>query len=75
MGSADHVDNPLKNAPHTAAETMSDGWAHPYSREQAAFPLSYIRNGKFWPAVARIDNAHGDRNLICSCPPMEAYEN
>jgi glycine dehydrogenase len=73
-GSADPKDNVLKNAPHTADEVTSDDWTHPYTRQQAAFPLPYVRDGKFWPAVARIDNPYGDRNLICSCPPMEAYE-
>ena len=73
-GSADPKDNVLKNAPHTADEVTSDEWTHPYTRQQAAFPLPYVRDSKFWPAVARIDNPYGDRNLICSCPPMEAYE-
>ena len=73
-GKVDPTDNVLKNAPHTADEVTSDEWTHPYSRQQAAFPLPYLRTGKFWPAVARIDNPYGDRNLICSCPPMEAYE-
>ncbi len=73
-GKVDPKDNVLKNAPHTADEVTADAWTHPYSREQAAYPLSYVRANKFWPAVARIDNPYGDRNLICSCPPMEAYE-
>jgi len=73
-GKADPVDNVLKNAPHTADEVTSDSWTHPYSRQQAAYPLPYVRANKFWPAVARIDNPYGDRNLICSCPPMEAYD-
>ena len=73
-GSADPKDNVLKNAPHTADEVTSDDWTHPYTRQQAAFPLPYVRDSKFWPAVARIDNPYGDRNLICSCPPIEAYE-
>jgi glycine dehydrogenase len=73
-GQADPRDNVLKNAPHTAEEVTSDEWAHPYSRQQAAFPLPFVRASKFWPAVARIDNPYGDRNLICACPPMEAYE-
>jgi glycine dehydrogenase len=72
-GKADATDNVLKNAPHTAEEVTSDRWAHPYSREQAAYPLPYLRDGKFWPSVARIDNPYGDRNLICACPPIEAY--
>jgi glycine dehydrogenase len=73
-GTADAVDNVLKNAPHTAEEVTADSWTHPYSREQAAYPLAYLRGHKVWPAVARIDNPYGDRNLICACPPMEAYE-
>ncbi len=73
-GKADAVDNVLKNAPHTAEEVTSDSWTHPYSRQQAAYPLPYLRGHKFWPAVARIDNPYGDRNLICACPPIEAYE-
>ena len=72
-GTAHPKDNLLKNAPHTAAAVASDDWAHPYSREQAAFPLPYVRANKFWPAVGRIDNPYGDRNLICVCPPMEEY--
>ena len=72
-GSADPADNVLKNAPHTAEEVAADAWTHPYSRERAAYPLPYLRGHKFWPSVARIDNPYGDRNLICSCPPMEEY--
>jgi glycine dehydrogenase len=73
-GKVDPTDNVLKNAPHTAEEVTADNWTHPYSRQQAAFPLPYVRANKFWPAVARIDNPYGDRNLICACPPMDAYE-
>jgi glycine dehydrogenase len=73
-GRADPKDNVLKNAPHTAAMVTASGWAHPYSREQAAFPLPFVRERKHWPTVARIDNPYGDRNLICTCPPIEAYE-
>ena len=72
-GKADKVDNVLKNAPHTAQVVMSDEWKHPYSRTQAAYPLPYLRNRKFWPAVGRINNTYGDRNLMCSCPPIEEY--
>ena len=72
-GHADKVDNVLKNAPHTASETMSDAWKHPYSRAKAAFPLPYLRHRKFWPAVGRINSTYGDRNIVCSCPPIEAY--
>jgi glycine dehydrogenase len=72
-GKVDPKDNVLKNAPHTATEVAADEWTHPYSREQAAFPLSWVRAQKIWPAVARIDNPYGDRNLMCSCPPVEAF--
>ncbi|MDE3117881.1 MAG: aminomethyl-transferring glycine dehydrogenase [Nitrospirota bacterium] len=65
--------NPLKHAPHTAHAVTAADWPHPYSREQAAFPAPWVREQKFWPAVARIDNAYGDRNLVCTCPPMEQY--
>ncbi|MDA7875016.1 aminomethyl-transferring glycine dehydrogenase, partial [Rhodopirellula sp.] len=66
-------DNPLINAPHTMQEIGSDDWTHPYSRSQAAWPASWLRDTKFWPSVGRIDNTYGDRNLICSCPPMSDY--
>ncbi|MGE0800635.1 MAG: aminomethyl-transferring glycine dehydrogenase [Lautropia sp.] len=72
-GQLDPVDNPLKNAPHTAAEIAGD-WPHRYSRERAAFPLPWLRDAKVWPAVKRIDNAGGDRNLICTCPPVSEYQ-
>ena len=72
-GQADPLDNPLKNAPHPAEVVCADEWPHAYSREQAAFPLPYLRNHKFWPAVGRIDNVHGDRNLVCTCDTVEAY--
>jgi len=72
-GKAHPTDNVLKNAPHTAAAVAADEWQHPYSREQAAFPLPFVRARKFWPSVGRIDNPYGDRNLICSCPPIEAF--
>ncbi|WP_297368540.1 aminomethyl-transferring glycine dehydrogenase [Acidocella sp.] len=66
-------DNPLKNAPHTAAEVSAESWSHPYTREQAAYPLPYISAQKYWPPVKRVDNVYGDRNLICSCAPLESY--
>jgi glycine dehydrogenase len=66
-------DNPLKHAPHTLDVVLSDGWSRAYSRERAAFPLEWVRERKFWPAVGRVDNAYGDRNLVCSCPPVEEY--
>ncbi len=72
-GTMDRSDNPLKNAPHTAEMVTADAWSHPYSRTVAAFPAPWIRGRKFWPPVARVDNVHGDRNLICSCPPIEDY--
>ncbi len=73
-GKADREDNLLKNAPHTAEEVVSAEWKHPYSRERAVYPLHYLRAGKFWPVVGRIDNSYGDRNLMCSCPPIESYQ-
>jgi len=72
-GEWDAEDNPLKCAPHTAAEIAGE-WTHGYSRETAAFPLPWVREAKFWPSVKRIDNAAGDRHLVCSCPPMSDYE-
>ncbi|UAY54519.1 aminomethyl-transferring glycine dehydrogenase [Arachidicoccus terrestris] len=72
-GEADKTDNVLKNAPHTQHVICMDNWEHSYSRQSAAFPLEYIRESKFWPAVARINNTYGDRNLICTCAPVESY--
>ena len=72
-GEMDKEDNPLKNAPHTAQMVTDDDWSHPYSREQAAYPVDGLKERKFWPACARVDNAYGDRNLVCTCPPLEAY--
>ena len=66
-------DNVLKNSPHTAEVVTASDWKHPYSREQAAFPVAHLHDFKFWPAVGRIDNAYGDRNLMCTCPPMDSY--
>jgi glycine dehydrogenase len=71
-GRIDRQDNPLKRAPHTAAAVTATEWTRPYPREQAAYPAPWLREHKFWPAVARIDNAYGDRNLFCTCPPLEA---
>ena len=73
-GRMDAEDNPLKNAPHTAHAIASDEWNHPYSRQKAAYPAPYLNNHKYWPSVGRIDNAYGDRNLICTCPPVEVYK-
>ena len=67
-------DNPLKNAPHTAQALLKAEWPHPYSREQAAYPVAALRQSKYWSPVARVDNVYGDRNLMCSCPPLAAYE-
>ncbi len=72
-GKADRQNNVLKNAPHTAAAVSADDWPHPYSRHQAAYPLPFVRAKKFWPSVGRIDNPYGDRNLMCSCPPIAEF--
>ena len=72
-GTADRQNNALKNAPHTAQQVTADNWDRPYSREQGAYPAPWTREHKFWPAVARIDNVYGDRNLMCSCPPIEEF--
>jgi glycine dehydrogenase len=72
-GKLDKADNPLKHAPHTAAEVMATVWTHGYSREQAAAPLPWVAAAKYWPPVKRVDNVYGDRNLICTCAPLEAY--
>ena len=72
-GKVDKKDNILKHAPHTAKSVCANEWMRPYSREQAAYPLPCVRENKFWPAVARVDNVYGDKNLICSCPPIESY--
>ncbi len=65
--------NPLKHAPHTFSVCCADQWNRPYSRERAAFPLPWVREHKFWPSVGRVDNPYGDRNLVCTCPPMSEY--
>ncbi len=72
-GRIDRRNNPLKNAPHTAAAIADEKWDRPYTREQAIFPRDWVRDGKFFPAVGRIDNVYGDRNLVCLCPPVEEY--
>jgi glycine dehydrogenase len=72
-GTADKADNVLKNAPHTATMVTADEWNHAYSRQQAAYPLPYVRAAKFWPSVGRVNNTYGDRNLICACIPVEDY--
>lgn len=73
-GQYDKANNVIKNAPHTAKLVVSDSWNKPYSREKAAYPLKWVKASKFWPSVARVDNAFGDRNLVCACPPIEAYQ-
>jgi len=73
-GNSDLKDNPLVNAPHTALHVTSDDWSHSYSREQAAYPADWLKAHKYWPSVGRVDNAFGDRNLVCTCPPIEDYE-
>ncbi len=72
-GTLDKEDNPLKMAPHTAAESAADTWSHPYGRQQAAFPLPWVGENKFWPYVSKIDAGYGDRNLVCVCDPIESY--
>ena len=72
-GKADAKDNVLKHAPHTAAAVSANEWSHVYSREKAAYPLPWVRATKCWPSVGRIDNPHGDRNLVCTCPPVDTY--
>jgi glycine dehydrogenase len=72
-GRADPHDNVLKHAPHTAEAIAASDWPHAYSREEAAYPLPWVRAHKFWPTVGRIDNPYGDRNLFCSCPPVETF--
>lgn len=72
-GRADASDNVIKNAPHTVKSAIASDWKHSYSREKAVYPLKWVKENKFWPSVARVDNAHGDRNLVCSCPPIESY--
>jgi glycine dehydrogenase len=73
-GNAHRTDNVLKNAPHSLQEVIADEWKHVYSRSQAAFPLDYVRQNKFWPSISRVNNTYGDRNLICTCEPIESYE-
>ena len=72
-GEWDKLNNPLKNAPHTAEVCLNDSWSYPYSRELAAYPLNWVRVNKFWPSVSRVNNPHGDRNLICTCAPVESF--
>ena len=74
QGKADRANNLLKNAPHTARVVTSSSWDRPYSRERAAFPAAWTRDGKFWPSVSRINAVLGDRNLVCACAPIESYQ-
>jgi glycine dehydrogenase len=72
-GTADKTDNVLKNAPHTLKVITANDWNHSYTRQDAAYPLPYLSDHKFWPSISRVNNTHGDRNLICTCDPIEAY--
>lgn len=72
-GIYDHENNPLKNAPHTAAVALAENWNYPYSRETAVYPAPWVKESKFWPFVARVNNTHGDRNLVCTCEPISSY--
>jgi hypothetical protein len=73
-GAQPREDNLLKNAPHTAESLLTADWTHPYPRERAAYPLPWLRGRKFWPVVGRLNNVLGDRQFVCSCPPVEAYD-
>ena len=73
-GRTDRADNPFKHAPHTAEAVTRTEWAHGYSREQAAYPLPWVRESKYWPPVARMDNVFGDRNVVCACPSIDEYK-
>ncbi len=72
-GKFDKLDNPLKNAPHTQHVIISESWNKPYTREQAVFPLPYLKLNKFWPSISRVNNTYGDRNLVCTCEPVSSY--
>ena len=73
-GKAPRDKNVLKGAPHTAEVLTADAWDRPYSRQHAAYPMAWVRSHKFWPSVGRLNHVYGDKNLVCSCPPIEAYE-
>lgn len=72
-GHYDKLDNPLKNAPHTQSHICSDNWTHLYPREEGWCPLPWVRKDKMWPTTGRVDNVFGDKNLVCSCPPLDSY--
>ena len=72
-GEADKENNPLKNAPHTINVLFADEWDRPYNKQTAAFPLNWLKEAKYWPTVGRVNDAYGDRNLICSCAPIEDF--
>jgi len=72
-GKADRAENVLKHAPHTQFVITADEWNRPYSRQQAAYPLDYVKENKFWPSISRVNNTYGDRNLICTCEPVSSY--
>lgn len=73
-GVSNKLDNPLKNAPHTQLVICADEWNYSYTRQQAAYPLPYVSANKFWPSVSRVNNTYGDRNLVCTCEPIESYQ-
>ena len=73
-GEYDKLDNPIKNAPHTHLELASNKWDHKYEREEAAYPSEFLKIAKYWPPVGRVDNVYGDKNLFCTCPSMDEYE-
>ena len=73
-GKFDKEDNPIKNAPHTDIELTADNWEHKYSREEAAYPAKFLKQNKFWPPVARVDNVYGDKNIFCTCPSMDEFK-
>ena len=73
-GEFDKIDNPIKNAPHTDTELSSDVWEHKYSRQEAAYPASFLKQNKFWPPVGRVDNVYGDKNIFCTCPSMDEFK-
>ena len=73
-GEYDKIDNPIKNSPHTHVELIANKWEHKYEREEAAYPSEFLKQIKYWPPVARVDNVYGDKNLVCSCPSIDEYK-